>query len=155
MASEGYFRVPNRLLIEGCARPVALAVYAHLAATPRIWTARGVLQPFEVRASRAALVNATGASPKQVRGALAWLIRRGFVVRLDTSEKTTAAFRVVTGAKIEPNGTPTRATTYADTPPGEGPSPPEKGQEKGQDGAKPKLLHGKDLQGRRAGEGPR
>lgn len=133
----GYFPIPNGLLAEGCRRPVALACYARLASIPHIWTERGSLQPYEVRASRADLVDATGTSPKQVRGALAWLIRNGFLVRLDTSRKAKAAFRVVTGAK--PN--PSSPTTYREP----GPRSSKKGQAKGQDGAKDKPLSANGL----------
>ncbi len=142
---SGFFSVPNRLFAEGCGRPVALAVYARLASTPHIWTRRGCLDAYEVRASRADLVNATGATPKQVRGALAWLIRGGFLVRLDTSRKAKAAFRVVQGAKLNGATSPVTPTTSTTAPKPKGPRSSENGQAKGQDGAKDKALPGNGL----------
>ena len=141
----GYFPIPNRLLAEGCGRPVALGVYAALASTPHIWAERGSLQPYQVRASRSDLVNATGANPKQVRGALAWLIRNGFVVRLDTPRKAKAAFQVVAGAKLNGATSPVTPTTSTTAPKPKGPRSPEKGQAKGQDGAKDKPLPDNEL----------
>ena len=141
--------MPNRLFAGGCRRPVALAVFARLASTPHIWTARGSLQPYEVRASRAALEDATGATAKEVRGALAWLIRGGFLERRDTSRTAAAVYRVITGAKHDTAVTDTASTTSAPPRQPEGPSLPEKGQAKGQaggqDGAKVSAVRGNGL----------
>ena len=94
MTGRGYFPVPNRVLIEACRRPVAASVYMALAGTPGVWTARGSLKPFEVRASRAELVKATGATPKRIRGALAWLERCGFLER-QVRTKAAPVYRLV------------------------------------------------------------
>ena len=91
----GFFLTPNRLFAEGCRRPVALAVYARLAATAAVWTARGDLEPFEVRASLTGLMAATGASHKEVRGALGWLVRGGFLERRKGEPRATAVYRIV------------------------------------------------------------
>ena len=146
MASGGFFRVPNRLLIEGCARPVALAVYARLAATPRVWTERGALQPFEARASLNELARATGATRKQVRGGVEWLIREGFIVRLDTSPQTAAVFRIVTeGAQLDRGASDDTPTTSANGPDSQGHSSREKGTDKGTVGAQHKRNNANDL----------
>ena len=131
----GYFPVPNRLLTESQegAHPVALAVYMALASAPRVWRARGDLEPFQVEASRAALADATGRSPKQVRTALAWLQRRGFVVRLDTRPKACARYQLVRGSA-----------------PAEG---QDGGQERAKRRAKHKPLSGLALRGLRAHDG--
>ena len=129
---QGYFSVPNQLLAEGCGRPVALAVYARLASTRAIWTARGDLGPFETRASLGDLVSATGASRKQVRGALTWLVRGGYLVRREARERYRAVYRIVvpietTGAQMSEDVTPSPPMSSATAPPPQGHSLTEKG----------------------------
>lgn len=143
---KGFFPIPNVLLAEGCRRPVALAVYARLASTPHIWTVRGSLQPYQVRASLNELKDATGATWKQVRGALAWLIREGFVVRLDTAAKTKAVFRLVTGAQTPPGATQGAPTTSRTAPKAERHRLAEKGTDEGTDRAQRKPKRANDLQ---------
>ena len=155
---KGFFPTPNRLFVEGCRHPVALAVYASMAATPHVWGQRGTLNAFRVRASQAALVNATGATVKEVRRALAWLIRRGFLERVETSRTATAVFRIVTPgevsrAKRQPGTSPTPATPSATASNGKGPSWAEKGQAKGQVGAKANGLPDNEM--RRSPQGQR
>ena len=93
---SGFFPTPNAVFAEGCRYPLALAVYAKLAATPAVWTARGDLEPFEASASLTGLMAATGATHKQARGALAWLIRHGFLKRRQANPKATAVYLIVT-----------------------------------------------------------
>ena len=80
---QGFFPFPNRLLSEVKRRPVALLIYAALASTPAIWTRRGKLREFEARASLGELADTTGATRKEVRGALAWLTESRFLTRTE------------------------------------------------------------------------
>lgn len=157
---KGYFKVPNRLLAEGCRRPVALAVYARLVSTPGIWQERGDLERFEVRASRADLMAATGATADKVRGALGWLIRRGFLERRDTSRTGAAVFRILQPIpkqtpKREANANPTGPMTsggavYSKSP-SESPSfsenPQANPQANPQEIAQPNAMRDNDLPG--------
>ena len=138
--TSGFFPVPNELLAAGHA--VALLTYARLASTPAIWTPRGDLSPYEVRVSRAQLVTMTGATPNQVRGALAWLIRRGFLERLDTGRRTTAVYRIT---KHEAGASDATPTTSASAPDSEPPSLPENHQASHQAEATPNPLPGNGL----------
>ena len=89
--SQGFFPFPNRLLLEGQRRPIALAVYAALAATPAIWIRRGKLGPFEVQASWVGLADMTGETVKKVRGALSWLTESGFLTCIEKGGSRRAA----------------------------------------------------------------
>ena len=114
---NGYFPIPNDLLVTGCRRPVALAVYAALAGTPAIWNARGDLSPFEVSTSLSWLMDATASTRKQVRGAVAWLIRGGFLTLCRPAQgRRAAVYALAHGAQRAQNGqavsddTPTGST---------------------------------------------
>lgn len=156
MAGRGFFPVRNDLMAEACRRPAAAAVYMALAATDLVWTARDGLEAYQVRASRADLVTKTGVTPDKVRGALAWLIRRGFLERLDTSRTAAAVFRFV----LEP---PKQSTGASSTPattsrPGNGtesPSLPKNPQKTPQVVPKPKPKADKGLQGSPQPETPK
>ncbi|MCY3547457.1 MAG: hypothetical protein OXH49_11315 [Gemmatimonadetes bacterium] len=149
---DGFFRLLNRLLLEARGRPVVQNVFWELAATPRYWTERGSLKPYEVTASRADLVTATGATPDKVRGALAWLTRRGYLERIDTGQKTKAVYRLVIGTdgetpKIDRGVNASAATTSATSQEGESPRLPENPQDDPQDGPKPNAIPGNGLAG--------
>lgn len=162
VAEPGFFRLLNRLLLEARGRPVVQNVFWELAATPRIWTKRGSLEPYQVRASRAALVDATGATPKRIRGALAWLVRRGFLVRLDTGCKTVAVYQLVVheielphekGQDDKPVSA-SEATTYATDKTQKGQDGPKRAK-KGPRWQKPNAMPGNGLRQPSKPKGPR
>ena len=147
VSGQGFFPFPNRLLAEGCRRPVVLAVYAFLASTPAIWTRRGKLGEYEARASWTDLANTTGATVKKVRGALAWLAREGFVTCVDPGGKRRAAtYRLeVERAQNESESTPTTPTPYGESDKGKGRISDQKGSKEGAKATQANMSNGNGL----------
>lgn len=110
------------------------------------------MKPYQVRASRAELVAATETTPDKVRGAVAWLIRAGFLIRLDTGPKTRAAFTLVRGGggtdPQDGNGRKCkRANDFRDGQPGPTPKMAPKPPRRPQDGPKSKAKRDNGLDG--------
>ena len=131
--SQGFFPFPNRLLLEGQRRPIALAVYAALAATPAIWIRRGKLGPFEVQASWVGLADMTGETVKKVRGALSWLTESGFLTCIEKGGSRRAATYRFKVQRAQKGGTvsPSAPTPYTNANGAEGREREQKGSKEG------------------------
>ena len=148
-AASGFAMIPNNLL--RLASPVALAVFARMASTPRIWMRRGSLPPSHVHAPVRQFAADLGASLKEIRGALAWLIASGYVERCATGNGQTGVFRVL-GARSRGGLSVVPATPSDVVPNGKGHASPEKGTVEGTVAEQPKLIANRGLEGCPQGE---
>ena len=143
-ANQGYFRMANSLGRSGSL--LAIAVFCRLAALPGIWQERGALAPYHVRGPIRELAADLRVSVKRVRGALGWLIDRGYLERMPTGNGAVAVYRVVHGARFEDAitvATPTTCATAADS---QGHGSPKKGTVKGTVEARSNQLQANGLQ---------